>query len=89
MRKNGPIGTTFCVLIASSMALIDSPCSCWARQTSLMPLLRIRFTTKPGTSPQVIGFFLIAWAKLTAAVTVSCEVSSPWTTSISGMIEAG
>jgi hypothetical protein len=37
----------------------------------------------------VIGFFLIAWAKLTAAVTVSGEVSSPWTTSISGMIEAG
>ena len=31
----------------------------------------MRLTTKPGTSAQVIGCFLIAWAKLIAAVTVS------------------
>ena len=69
--------------------MIDRPCSSWARQISLVPLLRMRLTTKPGTSAQVIGFFLIVWAKLTAAWTVSAEVSSPWMTSISGMTAAG
>ena len=49
----------------------------------------MRLTTKPGTSAQVIGCLRIAWAKVTAAVTVSAEVSSPSTISISGMIEAG
>ena len=54
-----------------------------------MPALRMRLTTKPGTSAQVIGCLRIAWAKLTAAPTVSAEVSSPSTISISGMTEAG
>ena len=49
----------------------------------------MRLTTKPGTSAQVIGCLRIAWAKLTAAPTVSAEVSSPSTISISGMTEAG
>ena len=49
----------------------------------------MRLTTKPGTSPQVIGCLRIACAKLKAAVTVSREVSSPLMISTSGMIEAG
>ena len=49
----------------------------------------MRLTTKPGTSAQVIGCLRIACANVTAAVTVSAEVSSPSTISISGMIEAG
>jgi len=36
-------------------------------------------TTKPGASPQRIGSFRIAWAKLLAACAVSAEVSSPST----------
>ncbi len=54
-----------------------------------MPELRIRLTTNPGTSMHVIGCLRIAWANVTAAVTVSAEVSSPSTISISGMIDAG
>ena len=76
-------------LIASSIDLIERPRSSCARQTSDIPDMRIRLTTKPGTSPQVIGCFLMAWAKFTAAVSVSVEVSSPSTTSISGMTDAG
>ncbi len=88
-RKYGPIGTTFAAPTPSSIFLIDSPfCSC-SRQTSEMPELRMRLTTKPGTSPQVIGCFLIAWAKLTATPIASGDVSSPSTISISGMIDAG
>ena len=49
----------------------------------------MRLTTKPGTSAQVMGCLRIACAKVTAAVSVSGEVSSPSTISISGMIEAG
>ena len=49
----------------------------------------MRLTTKPGTSAHVIGCFLIACAKLTAACSVSAEVSSPSMISISGMIDAG
>jgi hypothetical protein len=49
----------------------------------------MRLTTKPGTSAQVIGCFLIVCAKLSATSTVSGEVSSPMTISISGMIDAG
>ena len=89
IRKYGPIGTTLAAPTPSSMRLIDRPFSSCSRQTSEMPALRIRLTTKPGTSPQVIGCLRIAWAKLTATPTVSAEVSSPSTTSISGMIEAG
>ncbi len=49
----------------------------------------MRLTTKPGTSAQTMGFFLIAWAKFSAAWVVSAAVSSPSTISIRGMIEAG
>ena len=71
------------------MALIERPFSSCSRQISEIPALRMRLTTKPGTSAQVIGCLRIAWAKLTAAPTVSAEVSSPSTISISGMTEAG
>ena len=73
----------------SSIFLIDRPFSSCSRQISAIPELRIRFTTKPGTSAHVIGCLRIACANTTAAVTVSAEVSSPSTISISGMIEAG
>ena len=88
-RKYGPIGTTPAAPTPSSIRLIDSPCASCSRQTSEMPALRMRLTTKPGTSAQVIGCLRIAWAKVTAAPTVSADVSSPSTISIKGMIEAG
>ncbi len=88
-RTKGPIGATLAAATLSSIFLIERPCSSWARQISLAPELRIRLTTKPGTSAQVIGCLRIAWAKLIAAVTVSRDVSSPSTISISGMIDAG
>jgi len=34
-----------------------------SRQTSEMPALRIRLTTNPGTSAQVIGCLRIAWRR--------------------------
>ncbi len=89
MRKYGPIGTTLAAPTPSSIFLIDRPCSSWSRQISAMPELRMRLTTKPGTSAQMIGCFLIACAKVTAACEVSEEVSSPSMTSISGMTDAG
>ena len=49
----------------------------------------MRLTTKPGTSAQVIGCLRIACAKVTDALTVSGDVSSPSMISISGMIDAG
>ena len=49
----------------------------------------MRFTTKPGTSPQRIGILRICCAKLIVVWTVSSEVSSPSTTSISRITEAG
>ena len=49
----------------------------------------MRLTTKPGTSTHVIGCLRIACANVIAAATVSAEVSSPSTISISGMIDAG
>ncbi len=49
----------------------------------------MRFTTKPGTSPQRIGVLRICWAKLSAAWSVSSEVSSPSITSIRRIIDAG
>ncbi len=64
MRKNGPIGATFASAIAWSIWARESPCSSWARQISPIVAIRILLTTKPGTSPQTIGCFLIAWAKL-------------------------
>ena len=64
MRKKGPIGAPFAATIASSIAFSDSPCSSWARQISPIVAIRILLTTKPGTSAQTIGCFLIAWAKL-------------------------
>ena len=57
MRKYGPIGTTFAAPMPSSIFLIESPFSSCSRQISPMPELRIRLTTKPGTSAQVIGCF--------------------------------
>ena len=83
------MGTTLAAPTPSSMALIERPFSSCSRQISEMPELRIRLTTKPGTSAQVIGCLRIAWAKLTATPTVSADVSSPSTISISGMTEAG
>ena len=50
--------------IAASIAFSERPCSSWARQISPIVAIRMRLTTKPGTSPQTIGCFLIAWAKL-------------------------
>ena len=90
MRKNGPIGATLAAATPSSIFLIDRPCSSCARQTSATDELRIRLTTKPGTSAQMIGCFLIAWAKLNAVATVSvarCPRRS--TISSSGMTDAG
>ena len=72
-----------------SISSTGMPCSSWKRKTSPNAELRIRLTTKPGASPQRIGSFRIAWAKLTAVITVSGEVSSPSTTSISRIIDAG
>ena len=89
MSTNGPIGAAFAPAMPSSIALIESPFSSCSRQTSATEELRIRLTTKPGTSSQTIGCFLIPWAKLSAVATVSSEVSSPRTISSSGIIEAG
>jgi hypothetical protein len=48
---------------ASSIAFSERPWSSWARQISPIEPTRILLTTKPGTSAQTIGCFLIAWAK--------------------------
>ena len=86
---NGPIGAMFWALTPSSIALIERPCSSWARKTSPTAEIRIRLTTKPGTSPQPIGCLRIACAKLDAACIVSAEVSAPAITSTRGSTEAG
>ena len=65
------------------------PSSSWTRQISDTAELRMRLTTKPGTSPQRIGILRICWAKLAAACAVSGEVSSPSMTSISRITDAG
>jgi hypothetical protein len=89
IRKKGPIGETFDAATPSSIFLIERFfSSCW-RQTSPAAELRIRLTTNPGTSLQVIGCLRIAWAKLNAAVIVSREVSSPLMISTSGITDAG
>ena len=88
-RKYGPIGVTLAAPTPSSISLIESPFSSCSRQISETPELSTRLTTKPGTSAQVIGCLRIAWAKVIAAATVSAEVSSPSTISISGITEAG
>ena len=49
----------------------------------------MRLTTKPGTSAHVIGILRIVCAKATAACSVSADVSSPSTTSIRRMTDAG
>ena len=56
---------------------------------ALIEEMRMRLTTKPGTSSQVMGCFLIVWAKLIEVATVSSLVSSPRTISSSGITEAG
>ena len=89
MSVNGPIGATLAATAASSIFLIERPPSSCARQISLTPRLRMRLTTKPGTSAQAMGCLRIAWAKLTALVTVSGSVSSPSTISTSGSTDAG
>ncbi len=89
IRKYGPIGTTPAAPTPSSIALIESPPCSWLRQISDMPEVRMRLTTKPGTSAQVIGCLRIAWAKATALPSVCSEVSSPSTISISGISDAG
>ncbi len=86
---NGPIGAAFAAAIPSSIALTERPPLSCSRQTSATEELRIRLTTNPGTSSQTIGCFLIPCAKLSAAVTVASEVSSPRTSSSSGITEAG
>ena len=73
----------------SSIFLIERPARSCSRHTSETPALRMRLTTNPGTSAQVIGCLRIACANVTAAVVVSAEVSSPSTISISGITEAG
>ena len=89
ISTNGPSGETFDPATASSIFLTESPCSSCARQISPAAEFRMRLTTKPGTSAQVIGCFPIACAKLKAAVTVSREVSAPAMTSTSGITDAG
>ena len=49
----------------------------------------MRLTTKPGSSPQVIGILRIVWANVVATCIVSGEVSAPSTISTRRMIEAG
>ena len=51
---NGPMGAVL-PAAPSSIFLIESFCSSCARQISLTAEFRIRLTTKPGTSEQVIG----------------------------------
>ena len=60
-RRVGPPATP------SSIFLIESPCSSCSRQTSPTAELRMRLTTNPGTSAQVIGCLRIVCAKLMAA----------------------
>src|SRR3954451_9535930 len=88
-RKNGPIGPSLASATASSIFLIESFCSSCARHSSAALELRIRLTTKPGTSRHVIGCLRIAWAKYTAEPIVSVAVSSPSTISSSGRTLAG
>jgi hypothetical protein len=76
---NGPRGAYCFSVTLASIFSIERPCSYWARQSSPTAEFRIRLTTNPGTSPQVIGCLRIAWAKLEAACRVSSEVSSPAT----------
>ena len=59
----------------SSIALIESPFSSCSRQISEVAELRMRLTTKPGTSAQVMGCLRIAWAKVTAAETVAAAIT--------------
>ncbi len=89
VRKNGPIGAAFAAATPWSIAVIERPPSSCSRQTSPTEALRIRLTTKPGTSPQTIGCFLIACAKLSAVATVSGAVSSLSMISSSGITDAG
>ena len=72
-----------------STSSTSSPSSSVTRQTSDIAELRIRLTTKPGTSPQRIAVLRICWAKLAAVWIVSSEDSSPSITSIRRIIEAG
>ena len=88
-RMNGPSGATFAAATPSSIDLIERPPSSWARQISPTAELRMRLTTNPGTSAQVIGCLRILRAKLTAAVTVSGSLSGPSTISSSGITDAG
>ncbi len=64
MRKKGPIGAALAPAIASSIAFSERPWISWTRQISPIVAISTLLTTKPGTSPQTIGCFLIAWAKL-------------------------
>ena len=89
LRKYGPIGVAPESLITRSTSSVDSPSSSVAFHTSDIAAVRMRLTTKPGTSPQRIAVLRNAWAKLVAACMVSSEVSSPSITSISRIIEAG
>ena len=72
-----------------STSSTSRPSSSVTFQTSDAAELRMRLTTKPGTSPQRIAVLRIAWAKFVAAAIVSSEVSSPSITSIRRIIDAG
>ncbi len=89
VRKYGPIGAAPDSANPASIALIDRPCSSWARKTSEIPAVSTRLTTNPGTSAHVIGCLRIAWANVIAACIVSGDVWSPSTISISGIVAAG
>ena len=71
VRKNGPIGTVPESLMTLSTSSTSRPSSSVTRQTSDTAELRMRLTTKPGTSPQRIAVLRICCAKLAAAWTVS------------------
>ena len=89
MRKNGPIGVVPDSLMTLSTSSTSSPSSSVAFQISDAAELRIRFTTKPGTSPQRTGGLADRLGEVEAAWSVSSEVSSPSITSIRRMIDAG
>lgn len=83
------MGATSASASASSTALTDRPRSSCTRHTSPAAEIRMRLTTKPGTSAQAMASLRRSWAKTAATCMVSGAVSSPSTTSMRRIIEAG